>query len=255
MRTAPMHEVIAFLDQLLEPERFDDYGPNGVQVPGGTEVATVVTGVSAHVALIEAAAEAGADLVLVHHGLFWSGMPLQITPSLHRRLKPLFANDMALAAYHLPLDGHPEHGNNALLAEGLGCTTTEPFGLHQGTPIGVAGSFGDDGISADELVERITALTAREPLVLREGPERVRRIGIVSGGGADYIVDAAAAGLDAFLTGEPAERVAAIAREEGVHFIAAGHHATETLGIRRLGDLLARELQIVHRFIDISNPI
>ena len=255
MPAAPMHEVIAFLDQLLEPERFDDYGPNGVQVPGGSEVSTVVTGVSAHVALIEAAAEAHADLLLVHHGLFWRGMPMQITPSLHRRLKPLFAHDIALAAYHLPLDGHPEHGNNALLAEGLGCTSTESFGLHHGTAIGVAGTFAGDGISADDLVDRVTRLTQREPLVLREGPERIRRIGIVSGAGADYIADAAAAGYDAFLTGEPAERVAAIAREERVHFIAAGHHATETLGIRRLGDLLARDLQIVHRFVDISNPI
>jgi dinuclear metal center YbgI/SA1388 family protein len=255
MPAAPMHEVIAFLDQLLEPERFDDYGPNGVQVPGGSEVSTVVTGVSAHVALIEAAAEAGADLLLVHHGLFWRGMPLEITPSLHRRLKPLFVHGIALAAYHLPLDGHPEHGNNALLAEGLGCTATEPFGLHNGTPVGVAGTFAGDGISADDLIDRVTRLTHREPLVLREGPELIRRIGIVSGAGADYIADAAAAGYDAFLTGEPAERVAAIAREERVHFIAAGHHATETLGIRRLGDLLARELQIVHRFIDISNPI
>jgi dinuclear metal center YbgI/SA1388 family protein len=255
MPTAPMHEVIAFLDQLLEPERFDDYGPNGVQVPGGAEVSTVVTGVSAHVALIEAAADAGADLVLVHHGLFWRGMPQAITPSLHRRLKPLFEHDMALAAYHLPLDGHPEHGNNALLAEGLGCTATEPFALHHGTPIGVAGTFDDEGISAGELVDRVRTLTVREPLALLEGPERVRRIGIVSGGGADYITDAAAAGYDAFLTGEPAERVAAIAREEGVHFIAAGHHATETLGVRRLGDLLAGKLQIVHRFIDIPNPI
>jgi dinuclear metal center YbgI/SA1388 family protein len=255
MPAAPIHEVIAFLDQLLEPERYDDYGPNGVQVPGGSEVSTVVTGVSAHVALIEAAASEGADLVLVHHGLFWRGMPQQITPSLHRRLKPLFAHGMALAAYHLPLDGHPEHGNNALLAAGLRCTATEPFALHRGTPIGVAGTFGGDGISADELVERVTRLTAREPLVLREGPDRVRRIGIVSGAGADYIGDAADAGFDAFLTGEPAERVAAVAREEGVHFIAAGHHATETFGVRRLGDLLARELQIVHRFIDISNPI
>jgi len=182
-------------------------------------------------------------------------MPQEITPSLHRRLKPLFEHDMALAAYHLPLDGHPQHGNNALLAEGLGCTATEPFALHHGTPVGVAGTFGGDGIGAEELVERVRTLTAREPLALLEGPERVRRIGIVSGGGADYISEAAAAGYDAFLTGEPAERVAAIAREEGVHFIAAGHHATETLGVRRLGDLLAGNLQIVHRFIDIPNPI
>jgi dinuclear metal center YbgI/SA1388 family protein len=255
MPAASTHEVIAFLDELLEPERFDDFGPNGLQVPGARDVSTVVTGVSAHVELFERAAEAGADLVLVHHGLFWRGMPMEITPALHRRLVPLFANGMALAAYHLPLDGHPEHGNNALLARGLGCEATAPFASHHGTPIGVAGTFGGDGVRLGELVDRVTTLTDREPLVLPEGPERIRRIGIVSGAGADYILDAVAGGMDAFLTGEPAERIAAVAREERIHFIAAGHHATETLGVRRLGDLLAREHQIVHRFIDVPNPI
>jgi putative NIF3 family GTP cyclohydrolase 1 type 2 len=121
--------------------------------------------------------------------------------------------------------------------------------------IGVCGTFGGDGIALDELVDRVTALTDREPLVLPEGPERIRRIGIVSGAGADYLADAAAAGMDAFLTGEPAERIAAVAREERISVVAAGHHATETFGVRRLGDLLAREHQIVHRFIDIPNPI
>jgi len=255
MPAAPTHEVIAFLDELLEPERFDDYGPNGLQVPGASEVATVATGVSANVELFERAAEAGADLVLVHHGLFWRGMPMHITPSLHRRLAPLFAHDMALAAYHLPLDGHPEHGNNALLAQGLGCAATEPFAAHRGTPIGVAGTFPGDGIVLAELVRRVTELTGREPLVLPEGAEPIRRIGIVSGAGADYIADAVAEGLDAFLTGEPAERITAVAREERIHFLAAGHHATETFGIRRLGDLLAREHGIAHRFIDVPNPI
>ena len=255
MPAASTHEVIAFLDQLLEPERFDDYGPNGLQVPGGPDVATVVTGVSAHVELFERAADAGADLILVHHGLFWRGMPMQVTPSLHRRLVPLFAHGMALAAYHLPLDGHPEHGNNALLAEGLGCVSTEPFAEHHGVAIGVAGRFDGDGIPVDELVARVTELTDREPLVLREGPERIRAIGIVSGAGADYVADAVERGFDAFLTGEPAERVAAVAREERIHFIAAGHHATETFGVRRLGDLIAEKHAIVHNFIDIPNPI
>jgi dinuclear metal center YbgI/SA1388 family protein len=255
MPAASTHEVIAFLDELLEPERFDDYGPNGLQVPGRPEVATVVTGVSAHVELFERAAEAGADLVLVHHGLFWRGMPMEITAALHRRLAPLFAHGMALAAYHLPLDGHPEHGNNALLAEGLGCMSTRPFAPHHGVPLGVAGTFAGEGITVSELTDRVVRLTGREPLVLPEGPERIRRIGIVSGAGADYVADAVAGGMDAFLTGEPAERVAAVAREEGIHFLAAGHHATETFGVRRLGDLLAREHHILHRFIDIPNPI
>jgi putative NIF3 family GTP cyclohydrolase 1 type 2 len=180
---------------------------------------------------------------------------MQVTPSLHRRLVPLFEHGMALAAYHLPLDGHPEHGNNALLAEGLGCVSTEPFAEHHGVAIGVAGSFDGDGITVDELVARVTELTDREPLVLREGPERIRRIGIVSGAGADYVADAVGRGFDAFLTGEPAERVAAVAREERIHFIAAGHHATETFGVRRIGELLAERHAIAHNFIDIPNPI
>jgi dinuclear metal center YbgI/SA1388 family protein len=248
-------DLIAHLDRLLEADEFKDYGPNGLQVPGRDEIHTVVTGVSANGPLIDAAVEAGADLVLVHHGLFWRGDPQQITPLLHRRLKPLFTHDIALAAYHLPLDAHPEHGNNALLAEGLGCVSTEPFAEHHGVAIGVAGSFDGDGITVDELVARVTDLTDREPLVLREGPERIHRIGIVSGAGADYVTDAVERGFDAFLTGEPAERVAAVAHEERIHFIAAGHHATETFGVRRIGELLAERHAIVHNFIDIPNPI
>jgi dinuclear metal center YbgI/SA1388 family protein len=255
MPVAPLHDVIAFLDELLEPDRFDDYGPNGLQVPGREKIGTVVTGVSAHADLFERAAQAGADLVLVHHGLFWRGMPLEITPSLHRRLAPLFAHGMALAAYHLPLDGHPEHGNNALIAKRLGCAAVGPFALHHGTPIGVVGTFPDHGVAIEELIELVRDLTGRAPLTFPDGPHRVRRLGIVSGAGADYLPDAVAAGLDAFLTGEPAERVMAIAREERIHFLAAGHYATETFGIQRLGELLAERHHIEHRFIDVPNPI
>jgi dinuclear metal center YbgI/SA1388 family protein len=247
--------LLTYLEDLLEAEAFSDYGPNGLQVPGPDEVRTVVTGVSASVELFERAAEHGADLVLVHHGLFWTGAPLALTPSAKRRLRLLFDNDMALAAYHLPLDGHPEVGNNALLAEGLGCSEREPFALHKGRPIGVAGHFDGDGIEAGELVARVRELTGREPLAFLDGPMQVRSIGIVSGAGADYLGDAVAAGLDAFLTGEPAERVMTHAREEGIHFIAAGHYATETFGIRRLGELLAQRFGVVHVFVDVPNPI
>jgi dinuclear metal center YbgI/SA1388 family protein len=248
-------KLIAYLDELLQPQAFSDYGPNGLQVPGPERVDVVATGVSAGAELFERAAEQGADLVLVHHGLFWSGAPLGLTPAGKRRLELLFDHDMALAAYHLPLDAHLEVGNNALLADGLGCTAKEPFAVHKGTPIGVAGRFPGDGVDAGELVERVRALTGREPLAFRTGPERVRTIGIVSGGGADYLGDAIAAGHDAFLTGEPAERVMNEAREERIHFVAAGHYATETLGVRRLGDLLAETFGIRHVFIDVPNPI
>jgi dinuclear metal center YbgI/SA1388 family protein len=247
--------MLAYLDELLEPAAFSDYGPNGLQVPGPDEIRTVVTGVSASAELFERAAEHGADLVLVHHGIFWSGAPLALTPSAKRRLQLLFEHEMALAAYHLPLDGHPEVGNNALLAAGLGCARQTPFALHKGRPIGVAGQFGENGIAAAELVARVHELTGREPLAFLDGPARVRTIGIVSGAGADYLGDAVAAGYDAFLTGEPAERVMTHAREEGIHFVAAGHYATETLGVRRLGELLADRFGVAQIFVDVPNPI
>jgi dinuclear metal center YbgI/SA1388 family protein len=242
--------LIAELDRLLAPQEFSDYGPNGLQVPGRSEVDTVATGVSASVALFERAAAAGAGLVLVHHGLFWRGMPQQIEPALHRRLVPLFRHDIALAAYHLPLDAHPVVGNNALLAEGLGVDAREPW-----AEIGQAGRFDGDGIAREELVARVRELTGREPLHLDFGPERIRSIGIVSGGAADHLGAAIASGHDAFLTGEPAERVMTQAREAGIHFLAAGHYATETFGVRRLGDDLAARFGIRHVFLDDPNPI
>jgi dinuclear metal center YbgI/SA1388 family protein len=248
-------EVVRFLDELLEPGRFEDAAPNGLQVPGPASVERVVTGVSAHVELFRRAAEAGADLVLVHHGLFWRGAPLHVTAAQHGRLRLLFAHDMALAAYHLPLDAHPEHGNNALLAAALGCAATEPFAPHRGTPIGVLGRFPDHGVAIEALLPRIAEVCEREPLALPDGPHRVRHIGIVSGGGSDFLPLAVEQGLDAFLTGEPSERDTAIAREGRIHYVAAGHHATERLGIRRLGDLVAQRFDIHHRFVDVPNPI
>ena len=247
--------LLAYLDELLTPASFSDYGPNGLQVPGPDQIETVVTGVSASAELFERAAGEGANLVLVHHGIFWSGAPLALTKAAKRRLELLFEHDMALAAYHLPLDGHPEVGNNALIATGLGCSRHEPFALHKGMAIGVAGSFDGDGIDALELVARVRELTDRAPLAFLSGPERIRTIGIVSGAGSDYLADAVAAGHDAFLTGEPAERVMTQAAEDGIHFIAAGHYATETFGVRRLGDLLAERFGIKHVFVDVLNPI
>jgi dinuclear metal center YbgI/SA1388 family protein len=248
-------DLISDLDALLRPEDFDDYSPNGLQVPGPDEVRTVATGVTASVDLFERAAAEDAQLVLVHHGLFWKGMPQHLDRAMYRRLRPLFLNDIALAAYHLPLDAHPEVGNNALLARALGCVATEPFAEHHGRPIGIAGSFGDDGLPVGELVERVRAATGREPLHLAHGPARVRTIGIVSGGAASFLDGAVAAGHDAFLTGEPAERVLAQSREAGIHFLAAGHYATETFGVRALGDRLSERFGVRHVFLDDPNPI
>ena len=210
----------------------------------------MATGVTANLELIEAARQASAGLVLVHHGLFWNGAPLALSRPLAGRLRALLSGDVALAAYHLPLDAHPEIGNNALIADGLGCDGRERF-----AEIGFTARFAGDGIPAGELFGRVRALTGRDPLVFDAGPERVRTLGIVSGGAAGLLDDAVAAGLDAFLTGEPKEPVMGTAREAGVHFIAAGHYATETFGIRRLGELAAERFGVRHRFIDVPNPI
>jgi dinuclear metal center YbgI/SA1388 family protein len=246
-------EIISELDRLLVSRDFHDYGPNGLQVPGRAEVETIATSVSATVDAIERAIAQGADLILVHHGLFWDGMPRSIDAALHRRLKPLFAHDVGLAAYHLPLDGHPEHGNNALLAAGLGCARTEPFAEHKGMAIGVAGHF-DAPVDAGELAERVRTLTAREPCTSPSGRAACGRSGSCRGP-ARLPARRDRRGLDAFLTGEPSERDMAVAREGGVHFFAAGHYATETFGIRRLGDLLAERHGLRHVFVDDPNPI
>ena len=252
---AQLEEITGWLDGLLDPHAFADYCPNGLQVPGTPEAERVVTGVSAGLELFERAAGLQADLVLVHHGLFWGSGPQAIDEVTYRRLKLLVEQEMALAAYHLPLDAHPQVGNNALLAEAIGADGQVPFALHEGRPIGVAASF-TGGIGRDELVSRITeAVGGREPLVFPAGPETVERVGIVSGAGASYLPEAAAAGLDAFVTGEPAERVMNEATETGITFVAAGHYATETFGVRRLGEMLAERFDVAHEFVDVPNPV
>ena len=250
-----LHSIITALDELLDPAAFSDLGPNGLQVPGPRDVERVVTGVSAQRALVERAVDERAQLVLVHHGLFWDFLPSGLSPTLAERLRPLFKHDIALAAYHLPLDGHAELGNNAILAERLGCERHEPFGIYRGAAIGRAGTFPGEGIAAADLFTRVRELTDREPTVFDAGPDRVRRIGIVSGSGADSLPEAIELGLDAFLTGEPREHVMADAREAGIHFIAAGHYATETFGVRALGDWLAQRFGIDHVWVDIPNPV
>jgi len=252
---ATTSEVLGELDRLLEPERFEDYCVNGLQVPGAEQIATLATGVSAHAELFELAAAEGAELLLVHHGIFWGPGVRAIDPPLARRLRLLFASDIALAAYHLPLDAHPVVGNNALLAEALGAERLEPFALHHGQPIGFVAHLPGEGIAASELFASVARITAREPLVYDAGPELIRRVGIVSGGGGDYLEEAVAAGADAMLTGEVPERSMATARELGVHLIAAGHYATETFGVKRLGEHLAERFGLRHVFLDVPNPV
>jgi dinuclear metal center YbgI/SA1388 family protein len=252
---APLSEILAELDRLLAPERFEDYCVNGLQVPGPELVSTLATGVSAHAQLFELAAVERAELLLVHHGLFWGSGVRVLDPLLKHRLQLLFDANMALAAYHLPLDAHQRVGNNALIAQALEASELEPFAHHHGQQVGFIARLPGDGLAARELFARVHAITAREPLVFEYGPPLVRRVAIVSGGGADYTADAAAAGAQALLTGEVSERTMAQARESGVHVIAAGHHATETFGVRRVGEHLAERFQLRHVFLDVPNPV
>jgi dinuclear metal center YbgI/SA1388 family protein len=247
--------IVTALDELLDPAAFRDLGPNGLQVPGERAVTRIVTGVTAQRALIERAIELDAQLVLVHHGLFWDFHPTGLTPVLAERLRLLFRHDVALAGYHLPLDAHPVLGNNAILAERLGCERHEPFGEFKGVAIGRRGTYPGDGIAAEEFFARVRDVTGREPTVFPGGGERVRRVGIVSGSAADTLPAAIAAGLDAFVTGEPREHVMADALEGGIHFVAAGHYATETFGIRALGDWVAERFGVEHHWVDLPNPV
>ena len=247
-------EIVAYLDELLEIDSFSDYGPNGLQVPGAEEVAAVVTGVSAQRELFERAAEAGAELVLCHHGLFWDFHPRALGPAMKERLKILFDADVSLAAYHLPLDAHPEVGNNALICARLGLDRAERLAEHRGRPVGFVGRS-VEGISFPELRRRCAEVFGQEPFVWDAGPDAVHSVGVVSGAAQGSFHEAVAHGVDAFLTGETAEHVMAEARENRVHFIAGGHYATETFGIRRLGELVADRFGVEHTFVDIPNPI
>jgi dinuclear metal center YbgI/SA1388 family protein len=251
---AQRDEIIAFLDELLDIGAFSDYGPNGLQVPGADEVSLVVSGVSAQRELFERAAAEGAQLVLCHHGLFWDFHPRALSPAMKERLRVLFDADVSLAGYHLPLDAHPEVGNNALICAALGLERAEPFAEHKGRPIGFVGRS-DEGVPFAELRSRCSEVFGQEPFVFDSGPELVRSVGIVSGAAESSFGEAIDRGLDAFLTGEVAEHVMAEAREGGVHFIGAGHYATERLGIRRLGEVVAERFRIEHRFVEIPNPI
>ncbi|MEX0620277.1 MAG: Nif3-like dinuclear metal center hexameric protein [Solirubrobacterales bacterium] len=252
---ADRDEIVKFCAELLETASFSDYGPNGLQVPGREEVTTVATAVSAHLESIEASVEAGADLLLTHHGLFWDFHPRSLSTAMASRLKLALSNDLSIASYHLPLDAHPEIGNNVLLCHELGFKAEAgAIGVVKGRGIGAIGRR-EDGIQTGELTELIQSRLGRKPLVFAEGPGVISSIGIVSGAAASNIHTAVELGLDAFLTGEPSEHVMADSREGKINFIAAGHYATETFGIRRLGEKVAEQFEINHVFLDLPNPI
>ena len=251
MASAP--QLLHAFDTLLQPERFKDYGPNGLQVEGRPEVRRIVSGVTASLALIEAAIEAQADAVFVHHGLFWRGQDGRVTGWMKQRLARLLAHDINLYAYHLPLDAHPELGNNAQLGRVLGLRAQARFGEQD---LGFLGGVTDGSSFADAgaLVAHIEQALGR-PVVCVEGARGpITRVAWCTGGAQGYFEAAIAAGAQAFITGEISEPQAHYARECGVSFLACGHHATERYGAPAVAAYVASQLGLEHRFIDIPNP-
>jgi dinuclear metal center YbgI/SA1388 family protein len=252
---ASRDQIVDHCNRLLEIDAYPDALPVGLQVPGASEVRRIVSGVSATLELFEHAARSDAQMVLVHHGMFWgSGPHPPIDQRMKARLKALFDADISLVAYHLALDAHPVVGNNAVICRLLGLNQLEPFAQHGPRTIGFIGHL-DASLPLAELVERTHRTISPDPLVLDEGPERVQRIAVVSGGAAGEIVPAADAGCDCFVTGELKETALHDARESGINVIAAGHHRTEVFGVQALGDEIAESFGIEHQFVDIPNPI
>lgn len=248
------NQLVEHLDRLMEADVGTDYCPNGLQVEGAAHVRRVVTGVSACLDLFERARARRADAILVHHGIFWHGADAELTGVQYRRVRELLAGDLNLIAYHLPLDRHGTLGNNALAAQAFGLRDQRSFAKCKGLPVGFQGTF-EDAIDLPELETRCRAIYGQKPLVFAGGPERIRTLGIVSGGAQRDLYAAIDAGLDAFITGEVSEWVMHLAQEAGIHYLAAGHYATERLGIRRLGEYVAETFPVDVEFIDIPNPV
>jgi dinuclear metal center YbgI/SA1388 family protein len=243
-------DVEAFLQALLQPDRFKDYGPNGLQVEGRHEIRRVVSGVTASLALIDAAIAAGADAIVVHHGLFWRGHDGRLVGWLKERVARLMAAQVNLFAYHLPLDAHPQLGNNAQLGMRLNWVADGRFGDQE---LGFIAAI-PQTTDADALAAKLRSLTGRDALLVPGDRRPLRRVGWCTGGAQGYFEAAIAAGADVFVTGEISEPQAHIARETGVAFIACGHHATERYGAPAVAAELARHFDLDHEFIDVDNP-
>ena len=249
-----LSELTAYTNELLAIERFADYCPNGLQVEGKPQVQRIVSGVTASQALLDAAVAADADLVLVHHGYFWKNEASVVTGMKRKRLKTLLVNDISLLGYHLPLDAHPEYGNNARLGQLLGFTTSGGMDAgEQAFSIGLVGHL-PEPLSGADLAEHIGQRLNRQVLHVDGGRDVIETIAWCTGGAQSYIDKAAALGVDAFLTGEVSESTVHSARELGLYFFSAGHHATERYGVQALGEHLAQRFGLEHQFIDIDNP-
>jgi dinuclear metal center YbgI/SA1388 family protein len=246
-----LEALVNYLDGLLEPGKFRDYCPNGLQVEGRDEVGQIVAGVTASQALLDVAVARGADAVIVHHGYFWKGEDGRVTGIRRQRLRTLLGHEISLLAYHLPLDAHPQLGNNAQLAADLGWQAEGRFGEQDiawlGRPVAVE--------TLATLVARVERRFGRAPLVIGDSDKTIRRIAWCSGGAQGYFEQAIALGVDAYLSGEISEQTVHLARESGVAYIAAGHHATERGGIRALAAHLHGHDGLACEFIDLENPV
>lgn len=249
-----LNELMTYLDDVLKPHLVKDYCPNGLQVEGKEKINKVITGVTASEALIDAAIDSGADAILVHHGYFWKGENPTIRGMKKTRLKKLLQHDISLIAYHLPIDVHPELGNNAQLASLLNISKVTP--LESIAPAGIVmhGQL-EPPLDSTSFAKKLKLILQREPLVSSVRTQPIKTIAWCSGGGQNYIDAAAEAGIDAFFSGEASEQTIHSSREQGIDFFAAGHHATERCGVKSVGESLASHFDIDVQFIDIHNPV
>ncbi|OOR87306.1 Nif3-like dinuclear metal center hexameric protein [Moraxella caviae] len=252
-KTISPTELTQFCDTLLQAEQFSDYCPNGLQVDADRPIRHIIAGVTASQALIDHAVSVGADCLLVHHGYFWKGESAPLTGMKGKRIRTLMTHGISLIAYHLPLDAHPTLGNNAALADMLGLTITGALYPHEKFPVGNIATL-PKALPTAEFAAIIERALGRKPLHIAGGRETLKTIGICTGGAQDMIEQAAKMGCDAFISGEISERTTHAARELGLEYFAAGHHATERGGVQRLGEYIAKELSLQVEFVDIDNP-
>jgi len=249
-----LQDLVNYCDQLLVVNQFQDYCPNGLQVEGKPQIHKLVSGVTASQALIDSAIAQHADAILVHHGYFWKGENPCVTGMKRSRLRVLLTADVSLIAYHLPLDAHSSLGNNAQLGRLLGFKVHGGFGVGGGPDIALYGELPAVS-SPQQLSSHIAQQLRRDPLHITGGSEQICKVAWCTGAAQNYIEQAAALGAEAFISGEISEQTVHVARELGIHYYAAGHHATERYGVKALGDHLQDYFSVEHRFIDIENPV
>tara|TARA_R110002049_G_scaffold182041_2_gene349609 strand:+ start:35594 stop:36352 length:759 start_codon:yes stop_codon:yes gene_type:complete len=246
-------EITDFADNYLRIASFKDYCPNGLQVEGRQNVVKIASAVTASMAIIEQILEWGADCLIVHHGYFWKNERVQVVGMKKRRLQALLGADVSLLAYHLPLDAHPVVGNNAQIAERLGISNLQPLQKSSKTPVGNVGTL-EDSIDIQQFVDNCSNALVTDPIHINSGPRQVQRIAWCTGGAQHMITDAVDCQADVYLTGEISEQTVHIARECNIHFIAAGHHATERYGVQAMAALLGEKFNLEHQYFDEINP-